>query len=83
MDVGNVVVLLVVTLGALLAGRAFRWQAEWPRPARRLAVICHRCGQAEQVEAFTDETVGTWGEKILCSACKSAQAPTHDSESHA
>lgn len=33
-------------------------------------ILCNECGQPERVPAVTEETVGNWGEKILCSACK-------------
>ena len=45
-------------------------------PKRTLAIICSACGQPEQITEITDETVGVWGERILCSACKRTQAPT-------
>lgn len=40
---------------------------------RHLAIICAQCGQVEEVEAFTTETVGDWGDKVLCSRCKEAK----------
>ena len=40
---------------------------------RRLMIICAKCQQPEEVAALTDETVGVWGEKMLCSRCKEAK----------
>lgn len=40
------------------------------QPPKLMGFICHDCGEFQQVMELTDETVGTWGEKMKCSACR-------------
>ncbi len=37
---------------------------------RRMVIVCHRCGETEEIHEITDETVGTWDEPMTCSRCK-------------
>lgn len=37
---------------------------------KKLLVVCSKCQRAEQVDEYTKDNVGDWGDKILCSDCK-------------
>lgn len=40
-----------------------------------VVIICHACHGAEKVPGghFTDEMVGGWGDKFLCSDCRAKE----------
>lgn len=64
-------ILFLVVL-ALLRFRAPLDSRPTQPQQRRFVVVCGQCGVSEEVEGFTEEVVGKWGEKIKCSKCRGA-----------
>jgi len=74
----GIVVLAGMSFMLIRAAAAGTEATRRMQDGRVLLVVCSRCGRPQRVDAFTDETVGKWGERMMCSPCKAEHARSGD-----